>query len=391
VIDLELELRTSEEHVSTLCELYWARNVEGAFVHLVKDLADRFGVPAHRVPALVSEHSVARSATDRCTRCGEGRVLRSRSDLTSHASQRRYEWRCSRCQSEQREESDRAARELEANRRSLLQEVWGEYPERTPVAVEELSLTEACALLALVRVGGTEDLAHLRPRDAWTERFTPTPDFDLALLNELFAARCLDVNPASSIEAFAWDTGRPERFYLSQVSWLVPGAEHTRPLAALARQLEEVFRTGSWPQHWRGELDTLWRRVALHECLAYIETCMADHHLPLRIGDKTRLAIEETLERFSIGQTYNFIWRAAKDAAAYYMRSGIPKQQAANSVVGAIQRGAERAIASNWDVKSFGRDWRAPESTMSAVLFRSALQLADPLAERPPALPSPTG
>ena len=124
---------------------------------------------------------------------------------------------------------------------------------------------------------------------------------------------------------------------------------------------------------------------------AYLGMCTDDHQLSLRIGDKTRLVIEETLLRFSIGQTYNFIWRAANDAAAYYMRSGVPKHQAANSVVGAIQRGAERAIASDWDVKSFGRDWRAPESTMSAVLFRSALQLADPLAERPPALPSPTG
>jgi len=223
------------------------------------------------------------------------------------------------------------------------------------------------------------------------ERFTPTPVLDLALLRELYAARRLDVDPGSAIDAFDWDTGAPEGFYVGQVAWLVPGAEHTRPLAAVARQLEEVFRTGAWPQHWGEEVDELWRRVALDECLAYLGTCMDDHQLPLRIGDKTRLVIEETLARFSIGQTYNLIWRAAKDAAAYYMRTGVPRQQAANSVVGAIQRGAERAIASNWDIKSFGRDWRAPESTLSAVLFRGALHLGDPLAERPPVLSSPTG
>ncbi len=199
------------------------------------------------------------------------------------------------------------------------------------------------------------------------------------------------MDPASPIEAFDWEGTRPERFYVSRVAWLAPGDEATRPLAAVARQLEEAFRTGGWPEQWGDEVPDLWRRVALHECLAYLEVCMDDHQLPLRIGDKTRLAIAETLARFSIGQTYNFIWRAAKDAAAYYMRSGVPKQQAANSVVGAIQRGTERAIASNWDVKAFGRDRRAPESTISAVVFRSALRLADPLAERPPALLSPTG
>ena len=114
-----------------------------------KDLASRFGVPPRRVPRLVSEHSVARSATDRCVRCGEGRVAGSRSDLTTNARQRRYQWRCSICQSEEREETDRAARELEARRRGLIGEVWGPHPGRARLAVEDLSLGEACSLLAL--------------------------------------------------------------------------------------------------------------------------------------------------------------------------------------------------------------------------------------------------
>lgn len=143
---------------------YWEDGAVGDFLHRVKDLASRFGVPPHRVPRLVSEHSVARSATDRCVRCGEGRVAGSRSDLTTNARQRRYQWRCSICQSEEREETDRAARELEARRRGLIGEVWGPHPGRARLAVEDLSLGEACSLLALVRVGASEDLLRLRPR-----------------------------------------------------------------------------------------------------------------------------------------------------------------------------------------------------------------------------------
>jgi hypothetical protein len=51
---------------------------------------------------------------------------------------------------------------------------------------------------------------------------------------------------------------------------------------------------------------------------------------------------------------YSFIWRAAKDAAAFYVRERVTKRHAANTVVGAIERSAERAVANGWDVKDFG-------------------------------------
>jgi hypothetical protein len=84
-----------------------------------------------------------------------------------------------------------------------------------------------------------------------------------------------------------------------------------------------------------------------------------------------------SISRFTIGQAYNFIWRAARDAAAFYVRENTSKAHAVNIVPGSIQRAAERAVAEGWTVKAFRRDRRVPESHVSHVLFTMALKLPD--------------
>jgi len=94
-------------------------------------------------------------------------------------------------------------------------------------------------------------------------------------------------------------------------------------------------------------------------------------------GDKTHHVILGLLESFSPAQIYMFIWRAVKDAAAYFVRAPTNRNRAANSAIGRIQRQAERAIAENWQIKSFRRDRRAPISMVGHVLYRAALRLED--------------
>jgi hypothetical protein len=56
-------------------------------------------------------------------------------------------------------------------------------------------------------------------------------------------------------------------------------------------------------------------------------------------------------------------------------RSGHSKES--STVAGAIQRMAERAIAEGWQTTTFRRDFRAPLSTLSHVLFTSTLRQPD--------------
>ena len=100
-----------------------------------------------------------------------------------------------------------------------------------------------------------------------------------------------------------------------------------------------------------------------------------EHHLPFNPGAKTTQYLEYALENFSTAQVFNTIWKAARDAAAYYQRADISKRQAANSAISSIQRTSERAIAENWELKPFGRNFNCPQTMISEVLYNTVLKL----------------
>lgn len=59
------------------------------------------------------------------------------------------------------------------------------------------------------------------------------------------------------------------------------------------------------------------------------------------------------------------------------MRSPISKRQAANSVVGNITRSMESALANEWDVKPYHRNYNLPQSSLSRVIFNMILGTDD--------------
>ena len=72
------------------------------------------------------------------------------------------------------------------------------------------------------------------------------------------------------------------------------------------------------------------------------------------------------------------LWSAVKNSAAFYMRTdGIHKKQAANTVVGNIEKNFERAFIQGWEVKAFRRNYHMPQSKISRVLFNVLLHTDD--------------
>ena len=73
----------------------------------------------------------------------------------------------------------------------------------------------------------------------------------------------------------------------------------------------------------------------------------------------------------------NFIWRAAKDAAAFYVRNKVSKDHAAKTVVGSIERQIERALANEWNVTAYRRNYNYPQSVLSRTLYSTVLKTDD--------------
>src|SRR6185437_14728328 len=156
------------------------------------------------------------------------------------------------------------------------------------------------------------------------------------------------------------------RFYPMKVHWVIPIDSDGPSPSRFIDDLERTLRSeASWPHGWQEEVAQLHATVALQECLQYLRVVLDDHGFELNLGEKTIGVLRAALRSFSIGQVFSFIWRAAKDAAAFYVRESASKAHAANIVPGAIQRSAERALAEGWEVRAFRRDFRAPESVLS--------------------------
>ena len=373
---------TDDPALRRLCSEYWDQDDAGEFVRRVADLELPPGVARPAIAATVRQHSQAIVPTILCIECQTPWVLQTRADLTNRRAATQT-YTCPACRERQAQERQRVKQE-EAQRRDAALMDWFSRPESTPGAdyVRLLSLRQATLLLAAIRVGADADMEGIRARRSWTGTVSPRGMQDEEILDEMRAQDLVHISEDSAHDAFTWTAGEPTHFTKDAVRWCVGFGGRRHRLRPVARALEDVLGAPtSWPAAWHLEVESVWREVAQLEVLAYLDVQVAAHHLPLKIGDRLRHVVEQALTSFSPGQLFNFSWRAARDAAAFYQRGGVTKAHAGNIVPGAIERSAERGRAEGWDPKPFRRDRAAPECAWSALIADVILQVGTGLLE----------
>jgi len=252
---------------------------------------------------------------------------------------------------------------------------------RQSMDLSSISLKHAVSLLSVIRLTASENFQIILPISTAQKKLAPTSDYQYKILVDLYNEDLLYVHPHSNSEAFNFDVDNTkiESFYPLNISWALPIEEKIT-----VEKLETTFQNMEWEEGWDVEIKSIWKEIALNECLEYLLYIMKDHGFDFKPGDKTILTINNILNDFSVSQIFNFIWSAAKSAASYYMREKPPKQQAANSVVGTLQRNAERAKAEQWDITHYKRDRRCPQTMISEVFFNAVLQIGDEGFNKPP-------
>lgn len=392
--NIRLTFLTDDEDARELCRLYWQVDTMGEFVHAVADVGDRFGMPGWKVSSAVGEYGFASLEGDCCSACDQPLALRTRMDLRRRRGIGRYGRElqsdiCAACREAKHREANRQAEEAARARASLLQEA---ARARTILLEEEimrlrqgwrwlppqlLSFEHAIYLASLFRAGGSDDMSYVVPYRHFKSPLSPTPTLDREILLQLFHNRIIAIHPGSHLEAveFKGHDYNSLSFEPRHVHWVLP-LPATAPPALYLEDLEDLLRSpDKWPEDWHEDAPALRRKIALEECLAYLELSLTDHGFTLRRGDKLLMVMRSLLDDFSIGQIYNLIWKAVEHAAAFSLRQRISRPHAVNTVPGSIQRYAERALAEGWNVKPYRRDRRAPESYVSHVLFTTALGL----------------
>jgi hypothetical protein len=379
-------MQTDDEKITDLCSFYWFTEDGQTFPFKIKELCDLYQMTRNQLIKTALENSIGYSRTVSCSGCGCPLEFNHRSDFLNKMRNTLDNWECSGCRSakdppNEPEEDD----EPFPPDKPDPPDHWGpgfvHFEKRFREAKEDaangleidiLSLESALYLLSFIRTTANEDMTTFRPHNTLNgSLISPTREFDIDILIHLFDEGVLIVDPHRSPPG---SIENDNTYYVARVAYALPLIIGGPSVAKFSATLDHVIRSGDWPDGWNCEVDDLYRKIALHECLQYLRIKMEEHGFELRIGDKTQQVLEIVLNHFSIGQACSFIWRAVKDAAAFYMRKNVSKRHAANTIPGSIRRTADRAIAEDWEIQAYRRDYNAPQSELSRLFFDVVLK-----------------
>ena len=132
----------------------------------------------------------------------------------------------------------------------------------------------------------------------------------------------------------------------------------------------------------------LWHKIVKHEALEYYEYKLSEVNTGLdKVGDKTHAVFDDLVNRFSLAHIYHIIFVTVRNTHHYITQQRIPRYQAKNMYVGAIERNANKYEAEGW-LKNFSRERNCPQTTLSAIFFDFYLGLGGGYFEsRLPSLP----
>src|SRR5690606_32799240 len=237
---------------------------------------------------------------------------------------------------------------------------------------------QAVFLYALIRHSANENLTGLDEFGlAKTELFSPDKDYNYHILKELHDQRIILISPESNLDHITLLDNGGVQYYIERVKWILPLKETYQNMNQFINELDYVITSLNYIDKAYDDVVELCKEVNLHECIGYLQHTLYEHQLNFNPGKKTILVLSKALEQYSVAQVYNLIWAAVNNAAAYFMRSHVSKKQAANSVVGNIERRIEKSEANNWELKSFRRLFDLPQSQISRVLFNLLLHTDD--------------
>jgi hypothetical protein len=376
---------TNDERLKDFCARYWQWEQEqDAFKFTVTSLAREYGESTSKFSKLVAENSRGYSPEAVCTDCKNPLLFSSRTDLLRFVNNKTTAI-CTACTAERTKRKEQEKAEREQRLQHIIEETYSRG-SATITDIGTLSFENAIYLLAIVRFAAEEDFSIIYPLEHVEvgTSLAPTSEMLADIVRSLHKADILRVSPQSPLNAFDFEDGtKVEAFYLFRVMYLPP-VDEDGSTQKLIYTLERALRDHNWPESWHAEWQALWKKIALHECLQYLNQILNEHDLPFKPGEKTLATINTVLETFSASQVFNMIWRAVVNAAAFYVRERTTKQHAANTVPGGIQSYADKASANEWEVKKYRRPPSCPQSVVSEVLYNVALGIGDEGLDCPP-------
>ena len=279
--------------------------------------------------------------------------------------------RCENCVEEERLRQEYRVKQIKATYSQ----------EREPVDFYGLSFEQKVFLGALCRALCKENLFEIKPYIETNAVLAPTNDLCAQLYRELSRNQIIAVSPTSPVEAFDIESKDfPNTYYIYKVTYYLN--------LVFPPDKKELFTEILNPNYYSPEHEeealTLWKRIAVAECIEYLDYQLCKVGFEFSPGDKTYKTFEILLNDFSVSQIYGIIWKGVADASKLYLEREITKKHAANSVIGACERYAERAKMKGWVLSEYNRIRELPQSSLSSFFFNRVLGIGDMGFKVPP-------
>lgn len=226
-------------------------------------------------------------------------------------------------------------------------------------------------------------MKNIGPLNLAEKKLAPTEKLIKEILDELIEKNIIVVSPESDFEAFvdSDDNGEfPYRYYIYKVKYILNIDFEDYYFEGISF----ILNPNQLLEHEKEEALSIWKRIALEECLEYLDYQMKSVKFNFNVGEKTVMTFKDILEDFSVSQIYGIIYKSIANATKYYQESNISRKQAANSVISGCQRYYEKAVIEKWDLTKYWRIRDLPQSAISEFLFNKVLKIGNLGFDMPP-------
>lgn len=320
-----------------------------------------------------------------CEYCGEHLVLDRVSKTSLWKTRYMSELYCPICGHKPYEEectcSNCAEKKIQLRKHQLKQisDVYSAY--RPVVNFSDLSFESKVYLGALCFALMKENMFEIKPYIDSNVVLAPTQNLCKQIYDQLIKENIIAVSPNSPLSAFVLDADNfPHTYYRNAVTYYLN--------LLFPNDKQELFTEILNPSYYAPEYETsalaLWKKIAVAECIEYLDYQLKKVGFDFTPGDKTHKIFEILLNDFSVSQIYGIIWKAVADSSKLYLERGITKKHAANSVIGACERYAERAKMNGWTLTEYNRIKELPQSALSFFFFNRVLKIGDLGFKMPP-------
>ena len=283
--------------------------------------------------------------------------------------------RCEGCELEKlKEKLTQAEKEAERLKQRAIQ-LERLYDTIVPIDFEKSDLIELIYLYALCYQSTCEDVTLISPPSTAESPLSPIDHWDRDIIQTLLnyiAPFCDDERLLQIDENGSASWSGQQVFYRIKIK----AVDETDFLQTLLDHIKNRLQKLSLEDEFR--LITLFEKLMISECIAYLDYMRNDFDLPHEVGPKTVALFKTLIQNWRIDQIYSIIWGRCKDALAYKVQNGLPKQHASNLVIGMISKYVDKAAEGRWEVKSYYRDSKKAKNKQSAisyVLFNKILGL----------------